>query len=105
MSRVVFLAFSLGWRDEKTGRPAPLRYASPAVRPQPIIGREHRMAFIFRLVLENGTPADPPTLDTAVPNWRPGDTIPLGAGRILRVIETRPRPAPDEEPVLVVEPA
>jgi hypothetical protein len=28
--------------------------------------------------LEGGTPADPPTFETAVPTWRPGDTIPLG---------------------------
>ena len=29
------------------------------------------MGFIFQLVLEDGTPADPPTLDTAVPNCGP----------------------------------
>jgi hypothetical protein len=62
------------------------------------------MAFVYRLVLEDGTPADPPTLDTAVPTWRAGDTIPRGRDKILRVIETRPGRAPDEEPVLVVEP-
>jgi hypothetical protein len=28
------------------------------------------MGFIFKLELEDGTPADPPMLDTAVPNWR-----------------------------------
>jgi hypothetical protein len=56
----------------------------------------------YRLELEDGTPADPPTLNTAVPNWRPGDTIPLGRDRILRVIDTRPR-EPDEDQVLVVE--
>jgi hypothetical protein len=61
------------------------------------------MAFIFKLVLEDGTPADPPRLDTAVPNWRPGDTIPLGRDRILRVIDTRPGQGPDRDPVLVVE--
>jgi hypothetical protein len=38
---------------------------------------------------------------TAVPTWHAGDTIPLGAGRTLRVIETR---FADEELVLVVEP-
>jgi hypothetical protein len=38
------------------------------------------MAFQFRLVNEDGTPAVPPTLEAAVPNWRPGDTIPLGEG-------------------------
>jgi hypothetical protein len=28
------------------------------------------MAFLFKLVLADGTPAEPPTLDTAAPNWR-----------------------------------
>jgi hypothetical protein len=28
------------------------------------------MAFLFRLELADGTPADPPKLDAAVPNWR-----------------------------------
>jgi hypothetical protein len=60
--------------------------------------------FTFRLELEDGTPADPPTFRTAVPTWRPGDTIPLGPGRTLHVIEIRPR-EPDENPVLVVKPA
>ena len=58
--------------------------------------------FTYRLELEDGTPADPPTLETAVPAWRPGDTIPLGRDRILRVIETRPGREPDDDPVLVV---
>ena len=30
------------------------------------------------------------TLHTAVPNWQAGDTIPLGADKMLRVIEVRP---------------
>ena len=63
------------------------------------------MAFTYRLEQEDGTPADPPTFHTAVPTWNPGDTIPLGRGRILRVVETRPGREPDEDPVLVVEPA
>jgi hypothetical protein len=46
--------------------------------------------FLFRLELEGETSADPPTFETAVPNWTNGDTIPLGRDRILRVIETRP---------------
>ena len=33
--------------------------------------------FLFRLELEGGTPADPPTFETATPTWNPGDTIPL----------------------------
>jgi hypothetical protein len=63
------------------------------------------MAFMFKLRLEDGTPADPPTLKTAVPNWRPGDTIPLGREKTLRVIDTRLGRDPDDEPVLVVKPA
>lgn len=60
------------------------------------------MAFKFKLEHEDGTPAEPPTLHTAVPNWSPGDTIPLGRDRTLRVIETR---FANEDLVLVVEPA
>jgi hypothetical protein len=59
----------------------------------------------LQLEHEDGTPADPPTLKTAVPNWRSGDTIPLGPGRTLRVIETRPGTESDADGVLVVEPA
>jgi hypothetical protein len=58
------------------------------------------MAFIYKLEREDGTPADPPVLHTAVPNWSVGDTIPLGAYKALRVIETR---FAGKEPVLVVE--
>jgi hypothetical protein len=60
------------------------------------------MAFTFKLEHEDGTPADPPTLHTVVPNWRPGDTIPLGADRTLRVIDVRLQ---EETHVLVVESA
>jgi hypothetical protein len=48
------------------------------------------MAFLFKLLLEDGTPAEPPTLDTAVPTWRAGGHDPLGRGRMKRVIEVRP---------------
>jgi hypothetical protein len=58
-------------------------------------------AFLYRLEQKDGTPADPPTLKTAVPEWRPGDTIPLG-GRTLRVLAVRDDDA-DQAPVLVVE--
>jgi hypothetical protein len=64
---------------------------------------ENRMAgFTYRLELEDGTPADPPTFDTAVPNWSPGDTIPLGRDGMLRVIDTRSGTEPGRDPVLVV---
>jgi hypothetical protein len=61
------------------------------------------MAFAstFELRLADGTPADPPTLTTAAPLWRPGDTIPLGR-RTLRVVEVIERDG-DGNPVLVVE--
>jgi hypothetical protein len=59
------------------------------------------MGFRFRLETEAASPADPPSLDSAVPNWRPGDTIPLG-DRILRVTDVRDDDA-DQAPVLVVE--
>ena len=36
------------------------------------------MAFTFKLEREDGTPADPPTVKSAVLVWRPGDTIPFG---------------------------
>jgi hypothetical protein len=44
--------------------------------------------FLFKLETEDGTPAEPPSLSSAVPNWRPGDTIPLGR-RTLRVVGMR----------------
>jgi hypothetical protein len=59
------------------------------------------MAFMFRLEREDGSPADPPSLRTAVPNWAVGDTIPLGP-RTLRVIEIRDTDV-DQAPLLVVE--
>jgi hypothetical protein len=61
------------------------------------------MAFTFKLEHENGTPADPPILHTAVPTWQARDTNPLGPARgTLRVLEIRADPEGD--PVLVVEP-
>ena len=61
-------------------------------------------AFLYRLEHEDGTPADPPTLRTAVPTWTAGDTIPLGE-RTLRVVDTRLDEGTDGDPVptLIVE--
>jgi len=59
------------------------------------------MAFVFKLENQDGTPADPPTLHTVVPNWRPGDFFHLGAGRTLRVIHVR---AGADGALLVVRP-
>jgi hypothetical protein len=61
------------------------------------------MAFLFKLETRDGQPAEPPTLTTVVPNWRSGDTIPLG-GRTLRVVDLRDEDA-DQPPVLIVEEA
>jgi hypothetical protein len=58
-------------------------------------------ASTFELRRMDGTPADPPTLTTIAPMWRPGDTIPLGR-RTLRVIEVR-RGNVEHRTVLVVE--
>ena len=57
--------------------------------------------FLFKLETKDGLPADPSTLSSAVPNWRTGDTIPLG-DRTLRVVAVRDDDA-DGPPVLVVE--
>jgi hypothetical protein len=43
------------------------------------------------------------TFATAVPNGKPGDAIPLGGSRTLRVIAVRAGPEPDDDPVLVVQ--
>ena len=59
------------------------------------------MAFLFKLETTDGVPAEPPTLSSAVPDWRPGHTIPLG-GKTLRVVGMRDDDA-DQPPVLIVE--
>jgi hypothetical protein len=45
--------------------------------------------FLFKLETVEGAPTEPPTLSSAVPNWRPGDEIPLGRNRSLRVVGVR----------------
>lgn len=60
--------------------------------------------FTFRLELIDGTAADPPSFRTSVPNWGPGDTIPLGADRTLRVVAVWDEDA-EQPPALVVEDA
>ena len=59
--------------------------------------------FLFRLEIEDGVPAEPPTLSSAVPDWRIGHTIHLGK-RTLRLIGKRDDDA-NQPPVLVVEEA
>jgi hypothetical protein len=56
----------------------------------------------FKLERPDGRPAEPPTLESAVHSWRPGDTIPLGRGRTLRVASVRYGDG-EEPPTLVVE--
>jgi hypothetical protein len=60
------------------------------------------MAFTFKLVTVDGAAADPPTFTTVAPQWRPGDTIPLGRDRTLSVVGVRVTAA-DETPVLIVK--
>jgi hypothetical protein len=60
------------------------------------------MAFMFNLETTDGTPADPASLQTVAPQWRPGDMIPLGPGRALSVVGVRVTDV-DETPVLIVE--
>jgi len=48
--------------------------------------------FSFRLEHADGSPADPPRIESAMSMWHPGDTIPLGSRPALRVIELRARP-------------
>jgi hypothetical protein len=50
----------------------------------------------------DGTPADPPTVELGVYVWKPGDTITLGAGRSLRVLDVREQ-GDDQPTVLVIE--
>ena len=57
--------------------------------------------FLFRLETVDGTPAEPPTLSAAVPNWKAGDQIHLGR-RTLRVVGKRDDEA-DQPPILIVE--
>jgi hypothetical protein len=56
----------------------------------------------FRLELDDGTPADPPTFQSAPGvSWKAGDTIAVGR-RTLRVLGVRDDDA-DQPPALVVE--
>jgi hypothetical protein len=49
--------------------------------------------FLFRLETVDGVAADPPTLEAAVPDWRPGHSIYLGDIRPTRAAESfRPTP-------------
>jgi len=57
--------------------------------------------FLFRLELESGAAADPPTFSAARPDWPVGSLI-HSRGRTLRVVGRRDDDG-DQPPVLVVE--
>ena len=86
---------------------SPLALVAPVIavldlHPAPV-ARQVRLVHAFRDdTLEDGTPADPPTIRSA-PGvmWKAGDTIPVGA-RTLRVVEVWDDDA-DQPPRLVVE--
>jgi hypothetical protein len=65
-------------------------------------GQEDWMTFTFKLEQADGTPAELPTIESTVTNWRSGDTIPLGRDRSLRVVATVVSNQ-DEPSVLIVE--
>jgi hypothetical protein len=57
--------------------------------------------FLFKLERRDGTPAEPSSFSSAVPNWAPGETIHFGH-RTVRVVAVRNDDA-DQPPVLVIE--
>jgi hypothetical protein len=62
------------------------------------------MAFTFKLEHPDGTPADPPTLRSAVPNWEIGDKLPFGPDKAaLLVVGVRNASEPTHTALLVVE--
>ena len=62
------------------------------------------MAFTYRLVLEDGSPADPPTFVSSEPNWQVGDRIPRGPNKpAFEVVGVRAASGPQHQALLVVE--
>jgi hypothetical protein len=43
-------------------------------------------AFQYRLILKDGSPADPPQFETTTPQWREGDTFFTRPGRTFRIV-------------------
>jgi integrase len=62
------------------------------------------MTLTFKLERLDGMPAEPPSIESTVLSWKPGDTIPLGANKTLQVVRVRDNDA-DRAPVLVVHQA
>jgi hypothetical protein len=88
-----------------TGQHLGARVCDTLVPPSGPTGEEGvgLAGFLFRLETEDGKPAEPAMLNAAIPNWRVGDTIPLGK-RALVVIGNRDDDG-DQPPVLIVEEA
>jgi hypothetical protein len=42
--------------------------------------------FTYRLILKDGSPADPPVFTTATPTWHAGDTFFTRPGRTFRIL-------------------
>lgn len=64
------------------------------------------MAFLFKLETEDGAPAEPATITTAVPNWFGGRDPPLGHGHVVLFVfaTTRPPPRPSRRSRLAARP-
>jgi hypothetical protein len=60
------------------------------------------MTFTFKLEQADWTPAEPPTIRSAVPGMRPGDTIPIRRDRTVRVVGVQVDKT-DQPTVLIVE--
>jgi hypothetical protein len=93
-----------GWRDAHRGQAAkePFRAPFAAVRPRTDV--EDRMAgFLFRLEAQEGIAADPATLESAIANWKPGDSLISDEERCV-LVGIRDDDA-DQPPVLIVEEA
>ena len=62
------------------------------------------MAFTFKHEHPDGTPADSPTIRSAVPNWEIGDKIPFGPGKpALLVVGIRNASEPADTALLIFE--
>ena len=52
--------------------------------------------FTFPMRLADGSPADPPRFQSAVPNWRVGDDVRVGSAVRYRIVATDYYEARDE---------
>jgi hypothetical protein len=77
-------------RHRRRDRALEERIADAALFEDGVNGASHHLDLLGKLggELEVGRRGRGPVLHTAVPTWQAGDTIPLGADRMLRVIET-----------------